>query len=93
MNELTGVGQRIREAREATGLTQRRTSEILDVSEGTVQAWEYERANLTLGRAAQLGQLYSVSIDWIATGEETNAGDPLLQELKTLVERRSAAKP
>jgi transcriptional regulator with XRE-family HTH domain len=93
LSELTGVGQRIREAREVTGLTQRRTSEILKVTIGTVQAWEYERANLTLSRAAQLGQLYNVSIDWIATGKETNAGDPLLQELRTLVERRSAAKP
>ena len=93
MNELTGVGQRIREARDGTGLTQLEVCIKLEVSLGTVQAWEYEKANLSLSRALQLSKLYNVSIDWIATGEETNAGDPLLQELRTLVERRSAAKP
>lgn len=93
MNALHKVGERLKTARESAGLTQHKVSLILEVTIGTVQAWEYERANLTLLRAAQLAELYTVSIDWIATGKETTAGDPLLQELRTLVERRSAAKP
>jgi transcriptional regulator with XRE-family HTH domain len=93
LSEPIGVGQRIREARDGTGLTQLEVCIKLEVSLGTVQAWEYEKANLSLSRALQLSELYNVSIDWIATGKETNAGDPLLQELRTLVERRSAAKP
>ena len=87
---MANIGTRIREAREAVGLTQRRTADLLDVTEGTVQAWEYERANLTLQRAAQLAELYSVSIDWIAYGhDETVHEQPLLKDLRKVIERYS----
>lgn len=81
------MGQRIKEAREAAGFTQRRVSHELDVSEATVQAWEYERAALSLARAVQLSDLYGVSVGWIARGEEGTHTDPLLKELQAILEK------
>ena len=86
---ISGVGERIKQAREAAGMTQRSVSIDLDVSEGTVQAWEYERANLTLERAVQLSRLYEVSIDWIANGDSSDHTDPLLRDLQNLLKKHT----
>ena len=94
MSALKNVGNRLKTARQNAGLTQHKVSIQLDVTVGTVQAWEYERAKLTLNRAAQLANLYSVTIDWLAYGgENPDLNAPILRELQELVERRSAAQP
>lgn len=82
---LDGVGQRISEARGQALLTQNDVSLALDVTIGTVQSWEYERAQLTLRRAAELADLYGVSIDWIATGEAPRREDPRIRKIREIV--------
>lgn len=90
MSELQGVGKRLKAAREAAGETQHSVSLKLEVTVGTVQAWEYERANLTLHRALQLAQLYGVTTDWIANGEESSVTEhPVLRDLRKLLNRYS----
>jgi transcriptional regulator with XRE-family HTH domain len=66
-------------------MTQRSVSKDLGVTIGTVQAWEYDRANLTLNRAAELAKLYGVTIDWIAFGYETLQVDPRIARIKSLL--------
>jgi transcriptional regulator with XRE-family HTH domain len=66
-------------------MTQRSVAQDLDVTIGTVQAWEYDRANLTLNRAAQLAELYKVSLDWIAFGEERASQDPRIRQIQKLL--------
>jgi DNA-binding XRE family transcriptional regulator len=81
--------KRIKQAREEAFLTQAQVADELDVTIGTVQAWEYERANLTLRRAAQLARLYSVPMEWIAWGgSQPDLDAPIIKELKRLIERK-----
>ena len=83
---MENVGQRISEARAKALLTQNEVSMALDVTIGTVQAWEYERAQLTLRRAAELAELYGVSIDWIAFGGEVpQREDPRIEKIRRLL--------
>lgn len=79
------VSERISQARLDAGMTQRSVAKELDVTIGTVQAWEYDRANLTLNRAAQLSELYKVSLDWIAFGEERVSQDPRIRQIQKLL--------
>ncbi|CAB4171740.1 HipB Predicted transcriptional regulators [uncultured Caudovirales phage] len=93
MSGLQNVGERLKQAREAAGFTQHAVSLQLEVTTGTVQAWEYERAKLTLYRAAQLATLYKVTTDWLAFGGSKPDSDaPIIRELKALIERRSTDK-
>lgn len=85
MTHLNGVNERIAQARQRAGMTQRSVAKDLDVTIGTVQAWEYDRANLTLNRAAELAKLYGVTIDWIAFGYETLQADPRIARIKSLL--------
>lgn len=83
---LDGVGGRVRDARQACGLTQNEVSIELEVTIGTVQAWEYERAQLTLRRAAELAGLFGVSIDYLAWGDgPPPAEDPRIARIRKIV--------
>jgi DNA-binding XRE family transcriptional regulator len=89
LTNLKNVGSRLKQAREEAFLTQAQVADELDVTIGTVQAWEYERANLTLRRAAQLARLYSVPMEWIAWGgSQPDLDAPIIKELKRLIERK-----
>ena len=83
------VSERISQARLDAGMTQRSVAKELDVTIGTVQAWEYDRANLTLNRAAQLSELYKVSLDWIAFGEERVSQDPRIRQIQKLLNEQA----
>jgi len=83
------VSERISQARLDAGMTQRSVAKDLDVTIGTVQAWEYDRANLTLNRAAQLSELYKVSLDWIAFGEERASQDPRIRQIQKLLNEQA----
>jgi transcriptional regulator with XRE-family HTH domain len=82
---LNEVSERISQARLDAGMTQRSVAKELDVTIGTVQAWEYDRAKLTLNRAAQLAELYDVSLDWIAFGHERVNQDPRIRQIQKLL--------
>jgi len=82
--ELIGVSDRISQARIRAGMTQRGVAKALGLTIGSIQAYEYQRANLTLARAAELAELYGVSIDWIAFGTQATRPDPRLDIIKRL---------
>ena len=59
-NALTGLGTRLRAARENTGLTQQAVAERLEVSAQTVRNWEAGRHEPTQETIAMLASLYCV---------------------------------
>lgn len=61
-------GQRLREARDAKGLTLQQVGEHIGVAFGTVQNIEKGRLRVTPERLAQLAELYGVDVAAI-TGE------------------------
>lgn len=85
MNSLNEITKRLIEARSACGLTQRAVAAQLNVTIGTIQAYEYGRAKLTLTRAMQLADLYKVSLDWIAFGSDRMNRDPRIDRIKALL--------
>jgi transcriptional regulator with XRE-family HTH domain len=85
LKNLDGAETRIREARARAGLTQQQVATHLDVTVGSIQAWEYGRAQLTLRRAAQLAELYGCTIDWIAFGGIPTREDPRIRQIRNLL--------
>jgi len=85
LTDLNGISARLADARKACGLTQRAVAAQLDVTIGTIQAYEYDRAKLTLGRAMELARLYKVSLDWIAFGTDRMNRDPRIDRIKALL--------
>lgn len=60
-------GVRMREAREAAGLSQTAVAKKLEISQGTLS--ELERTSQGSSLVVAFAHLYGVSPDWLATGE------------------------
>lgn len=62
---------RLRETREARGLTQKQLAGLLDLSEGTISRWETTERDRDMSRSPPLAQLarismaLNVSLDWL----------------------------
>ncbi|MCW5749631.1 MAG: helix-turn-helix transcriptional regulator [Alphaproteobacteria bacterium] len=65
---LLRVGRRLRQAREALGLTQRELFEDLGVQEGRWSHWETGRRLPDPLVMARLAERHAVSLDWIYRG-------------------------
>lgn len=66
------IGIRLKEARESVGLTQQKVCEMLGIPKTqTLSAYESGVNNPPIEVLKGLSQLYHVSIDWIAFGEES----------------------
>ena len=61
-NALTGLGTRLRAARENTGLTQQAVAERIGVSTQTLRNWEAGRHEPTQEAIARLASLYAVQL-------------------------------
>jgi transcriptional regulator with XRE-family HTH domain len=55
-----GVGERVRSAREAKGLTQERLGELLGVTKGQVSRYENELSPITTDRLQQIARALGV---------------------------------
>lgn len=69
---LEKTGQRIKECREAAGISVSQAAEWLKVSTQTVYAWENGQSQPKSHRLMQLASLYGVTIAWLREG----LGDP-----------------
>ncbi|WP_020603043.1 helix-turn-helix domain-containing protein [Spirosoma spitsbergense] len=59
------VGQRIREARKAKGLTQKELADKISLSVGTVNQYEVGKQNLTIETIQKVANALGVSFDII----------------------------
>ncbi|HLY61001.1 MAG TPA: helix-turn-helix transcriptional regulator [Terriglobia bacterium] len=63
--DLPGIGERLRQAREAAGLSQGQVSRILKMHRPTITEIENETRKLTAGELREFGHLYKVSVEWL----------------------------
>lgn len=82
--ELRG---RMREAREAAGLTQGQAARLLSVSRALVTAWEDGTRRIGEDKIAPIASLYDVSEVWLRTGQ--CARPDLLAEAEGVLSRIS----
>ena len=68
--DLPGLGERLRQAREAAGLSQGQVAKLLKMHRPTITEMESEGRKVTAGELARFAELYKVSLEWL-TGEET----------------------
>lgn len=67
------IGEKLRQARIASGLTQEQTAEALGVSRQTVSNWETEKTYPDIVSVVRMSELYAVSLDRLLKGE----GEPV----------------
>ena len=68
--ETEKIGQKLRDARRAAGLTQESAAERLGVSRQTVSNWENSRSYPDIVNVIELSDLYSVSLDELLKEDE-----------------------
>jgi transcriptional regulator with XRE-family HTH domain len=66
---LSGLGERLRQAREARGLTRGEVAEQLDISERTLARWERGDFEPSLSTLSRLAELYDVPQARLIVGE------------------------
>lgn len=71
-NDLPGIGARLREAREAAGLSQEQVARLLELPRPAVTEMENETRKVSAGELKRLAGMYRVSVEWLA-------GEPLDQ--------------
>lgn len=76
------LGQRLKQARITSGMTQEALARHLGVSRQTVSNWENSRSAPDVGSVIELGKLYDVSLDKLLSGEE------VIRQFEDLAERR-----
>ncbi len=68
------ISRRLREAREAKGLTQDEIARMLGVSKQLVSHLENSRSELTVPTGIRLAKEFGVSIEWLLTGSGRGPG-------------------
>lgn len=64
------IGQKLKEARAKSGMTQERVSEELQVSRQTISNWENEKSYPDIAHVIHLSDLYEVSLDELLKGDQ-----------------------
>lgn len=65
---VSGMGDRIREAREAQGINQSQLAQQLGVEQSHVSKWENDRRIPRLPTLVTIGKLLCVSLDFLVLG-------------------------
>lgn len=84
--ELTASAARLREAREAIGLTQDDVATALGIPRSAVSAIEHCQRSVTHLELARLGRLYRRPMAWLMGGEDPPISKALAAELAGLPE-------
>ncbi len=66
--DLPGIGARLKNAREAAGLTQQQVAKLLELPRPAISEMESESRTVSVGELKQLAEHYKVSLQWL-TGE------------------------
>jgi transcriptional regulator with XRE-family HTH domain len=69
--DLPGLGNRLRQAREAAGLSQEQVARLLHLPRPAVTEMENETRKVSAGELKELTEHYKVSLDWL-TGDVLN---------------------
>lgn len=64
------IGQKLREARTASGLSQENVAEKINVSRQTISNWENEKTYPDIISVIKLSDLYSISLDALLKGDQ-----------------------
>lgn len=81
-----GVAERLRQAREAAGLSQGQAARKMNLHRPTVTEIEAGRRKVTAAELAELSSIYGVSVQWIVSGadEDSSANTKLLLAAREL---------
>jgi transcriptional regulator with XRE-family HTH domain len=74
--DLPGIGDRLRQAREAAGLSQGQVARLMNMHRPTVTEIENEARKVSAGELKQFATLYHVSVEWLM-GDTLNANDKI----------------
>ena len=83
MTELT-FGQRLQTLRTAAGFSQEQLAERLDVARQTISKWELGISTPELSKLVELSELFGVSLDQMARGEDWNGPGSQTLDLERL---------
>lgn len=64
------IGQKLKDARIRSGLTQENVAESIDVSRQTISNWENEKSYPDIMSVIKLSDLYSISLDDLLKGDK-----------------------
>lgn len=64
------IGQKLKEARTASGLSQENVAEKINVSRQTISNWENEKTYPDIISVIKLSDLYSISLDALLKGDD-----------------------
>lgn len=86
-SQKSTIGQRIKQAREAKGLSAKQLARLVGVETGTVYKWEADKALPRPENAQQAAAELDVSLSWLLALEPVEAStDGLARELRDLQE-------
>lgn len=82
----TSVAERLREAREASGLSQGQAAKKLEMHRPTISEIEAGRRKVPASELEKFAELYGVSVEWIVTGptSDSNADARILMAAREL---------
>lgn len=69
----TSVAERLREAREASGLSQGQVAKRLEMHRPTISEIEAGRRKVPAEELEKFASLYGVTVEWIVTGPSTDS--------------------
>ncbi|WP_146396930.1 helix-turn-helix domain-containing protein [Pseudobythopirellula maris] len=77
----SGIGDRLRWAREQSGLSQGQVAKLLDMHRPTVSQIEAGSRSLKAEEVSWFAELYDISSAWLLQGddESSSSGDPRIQ--------------
>jgi transcriptional regulator with XRE-family HTH domain len=70
----TSVAERLREAREASGLSQGQAAQKMDMHRPTVTEIEAGRRKVSAQEVEKFAELYGVTVEWIVSGPTDENG-------------------
>ena len=73
MTDPVSIGQRIRDARQAKGMTQDQLAQAVDVSRSAVAQWETGRAGQITGNLTRIAQVLDVGVEFLMFGADKRA--------------------
>src|SRR5258706_16478996 len=82
------VADRLREAREASGLSQAQVAKKLDLHRPTVTEIEAGRRKVSVQELEQFANVYGVTVEWIVTGPKSESAS----DAKMLMAARELSK-
>ena len=74
--QLVEIGQRLRQRRQALGLTRERMSELADIGSGYYGQLEVGTSQMSVDTLIKLSRSMHLSMEYILFGEDCKQGDP-----------------